>query len=253
MICYLCEDNFDNILCGIYDAWASPVPNAQVRLELKDNYNMELFCEYTEVETDQKKAQKVAQTVRKRISEEAFQCLYRVSLHSSSKKADIMFRFLICGFRIGPETMSCLQVKPVMSAFELSRFVSNEAHLLLGFIRFHQVQNDILFAAICPENHVIPLVAPHFADRLSGENWMIYDEKRNLVAVHRAGMGWVMAQPDADFRTEIEERENTYEDLWKVFFRSVSIDSRRNEKLQKTMLPLRYRKNMTEFTSDTLL
>lgn len=253
MICYLCEDNFDSILCGIYDAWASPVPNGQVRLVLKDNYNMELFCEYTEVEIDQRKAQKVAQAVQKRISEEAFQCLYQVSLHSSSEKADIMFRFLICGFRIGSNTMSCLQVKPIMRAFELSRFVGNEAHLLLGFIRFHQVQNDILFAAICPENHVIPLVAPHFSDRLSTENWIIYDEKRNLAAVHRTGMGWVMVQPDAEFKTKIEEKKDTYEDLWKVFFHSVSIGSRRNEKLQKTMLPLRYRKNMTEFTSDTLL
>ena len=39
-----------------------------------------------------------------------------------------------------------------------------------------------------------------------------------------------------------------YEELWQAFCDSVSIEARHNEKLQKQMLPLRFRNNMPEFS-----
>ena len=36
-------------------------------------------------------------------------------------------------------------------------------------------------------------------------------------------------------------------DLWKVFFKSIGIEQRKNPRCQRNMLPLWYRKHMTEF------
>lgn len=39
-----------------------------------------------------------------------------------------------------------------------------------------------------------------------------------------------------------------YEELWQTFCDSISIEARRNEKLQKQMLALHFRSNMPEFS-----
>ena len=46
------------------------------------------------------------------------------------------------------------------------RHLRQEAHLLCGFVRFSDHQGKLL-AAISPKNFVLPLMAPHFADRYS--------------------------------------------------------------------------------------
>lgn len=43
--------------------------------------------------------------------------------------------------------------------------------------------------------------------------------------------------------------EREYADLWKAFFESIAIPERENADLQRTNLPLHYRKHMTEFES----
>ena len=43
------------------------------------------------------------------------------------------------------------------------------------------------------------------------------------------------------------ETPDVYVDMWKTFFETISIEERRNPRCQRNMLPLRYRKYMTEF------
>ena len=38
--------------------------------------------------------------------------------------------------------------------------------------------------------------------------------------------------------------------LWKSFFHAIGIEQRRNPKCQRTMMPLWYRRNMTEFREE---
>ena len=42
-------------------------------------------------------------------------------------------------------------------------------------------------------------------------------------------------------------KEEEYPNLWKAFFESIAIEERRNERLQNTLLPKRFRSMMTEF------
>ena len=46
---------------------------------------------------------------------------------------------------------------------------------------------------------------------------------------------------------ELTEKQEEYADLWKTFFDHIAIVERKNQKLQTNMLPLHYRKYMTEF------
>lgn len=245
---YLCENSFEGILTAVYDAWASKLGHANVRLELQGEYNLELFAEYVTVIPDDEKAEKVARTLRQKVSEEVFEYVYKAAMSQEGKKADLIYRFIVLAIQRGARVVNELGNPVVMDVFALVRNVSNESHLLLGFIRFKELENGVLFARITPKNHVLTLVAPHFEDRLSGENWVIYDATHEMAAMHGKNTSWILSRevkvPEALLSSGEEEE---YEQLWKVFFHTIGIEARKNPKCQRNMLPLWYRKNMLEF------
>lgn len=247
---YQCKDNLNSILTGVYDAWDSGLGHDNVGLEIENTRNMVLFVEYVQVKEDEKKVEKVIASIKRKLSEELFAYVYKCAISFEEDKADIIYRFLIAAFKEGPKVLGHLANPAVSRAFELTRNVSNETHLLLGFIRFNELENKILLAKIEPKNNVLSLVAPHFVDRLSGENWIIYDENRKIAAIHKRLEGWILVERVEDIiesLSDFSEDEVEYQNLWSTFFTSIAIKERKNEKLQKQLLPLRYRKNMVEF------
>ena len=68
MVIFICKDDFDSILCGVYDAWMSRLGHDNVRLQLQGAYNMELFAKYRDVQVTEEKVDKVIQAVVQKIS-----------------------------------------------------------------------------------------------------------------------------------------------------------------------------------------
>lgn len=259
MTVYVCGPEFESILCGVYDAWMSRKGHANVRLEIQGtNQDMELFAEYADVEPSQEKAGKVLEAMRTKLSREVFRQVYAASLSWEPGRADAVYRFLIQAFRWGPAVTDRLQERAVYELFRLSRRVYNESHCLTEFIRFSQVPGNVLVSRIGPEDDVLTLLSPHFADRMPSENWVIYDENRQKAAVHPADRDWFILNQsmDGDGGIEIglwqtcltaEGDKAAYEQLWRTFFHAVGIGERKNPVCQRTHLPLKYRRYMTEF------
>ncbi len=259
MTVYVCGAEFESILCGIYDAWMSRKGHENVRLEIRGtNQDMELFADYVDVEPSRDKAGKVLEAMRIKLSQEVFRQVYAASLNREPGRADAVYRFLIQAFRRGPAVTDCLQEQAVYELFRLSRRVYNESHCLTEFIRFSQVAGNVLVSRIGPENDVLTLVSPHFADRMPAENWVIYDANRQKAAVHPAGRDWFIlnqamerkeGREDGVWQTCLtaEGDEAVYQQLWRAFFDAVGIQERRNPVCQRTHLPLKYRRYMTEF------
>jgi probable DNA metabolism protein len=138
----------------------------------------------------------------------------------------------------------------VRRTFELSRAVGNETHHLLGFTRFEETENGILFAEIHPKNRVLPFLMPHFADRFPGENFVIRDRSRNLYGIHQAHREWFLAKiengPEKS-QLKFTEEERRIQELFRYFTQKIMIEERENRNLQRQMLPLRFRPDMTEF------
>jgi len=251
---YLCDDNIDGIFTAIYLAWSSRYGHSNIKIEEKYEgskfANIELFAEYIVVDTDYFLSKKVADSIRNKISEEAYEMVCRVALSYYEGKADLIYRFLILAFAVGPTITEHLSNEIVNTMFRLDRNVSREVHHLLGFIRFSQHADGLLISVIRPKNNVLTLVTPHFADRLSQERFMIYDENRKQASIHIPGRKWILAQVpklDQEKLDEISGIDDEYSNLWKSFFKSIAIKERTNPKLQRNNLPLRYRSYMTEF------
>ena len=247
---FICEDDFVSIMTAVYDAWdfSRGKKHDLVRIELVGTGNFELFAEYVDVRPDEEKCAKVVRSIRNKISEEVFGEVFRGTLSDKPDKANAIYHFLVVAFKSGRRVLYELGNPAVIRLFELTRYVGNEQHRLLGFIRFEELYNGVLFSKIAPVNNVLTLIAPHFCDRLPNENWIIYDERRKTAAIHRKHGGWCLTS-DALMLDRIvsAEREGFYKDLWKTFFDTIAIEERKNYKLQRQLMPLRYRENIVEF------
>ena len=251
MVVYLCDDGFDGILTGVYDVYASRIPLQECRLELRNEYEPQLFAEYVECPIDKEKAEKVSKKIRSFMSEEAYIRLYRTALHKSPERADCILRFIEIGLRCGRNAIKMLQEPVVYQIFCLDRYVGREAMSQREFVRFERLPSGVYYSKIGPENQVLELIAGYFADRLPDENWVIYDEIHRTAAIYSAQSSfWVLKSEISDREIEdlLEGKESDcYTNLWKIFFHAIAIEERKNEKCQRNHLPLRYRKYMTEF------
>ncbi len=251
---YLCEDSIDGIFTAIYVAWSSGYGHANIKIEEQSNShnysNMELFSEYMQVETDYGLSLKVGKAIKEKISMEAYEMLCRAALSDQMGKADLIYRFMILGFAAGADIINHLSNEIVAGIFKLSKFVGNEMHHLLGFVRFSEQESGLLTSVIHPKNNVLSLITPHFVDRLPRERFIIFDENRKLATLHVPGKPWILVETQNLFENEFDEisyEEDEYQDLWKIFFKHIAIKERINPKLQRNNLPLRFRGDMIEF------
>lgn len=164
MTVYTCSPDLASILTCIYEAWNSRVGYRNVRLMTEPVGNLELFCDYCHVEPDTEKAASVTRSIQKKIGAAAWRLVYLCAMSERSDAPDIIYRFLLYGFSYGKDTLHMLQEPAVFHAFEVSRQVTNEAHLFREFIRFANISSGfpILVSHISPKANVLTLVAPHF-------------------------------------------------------------------------------------------
>ncbi|MFG6351959.1 MAG: TIGR03915 family putative DNA repair protein, partial [Oscillospiraceae bacterium] len=119
---------------------------------------------------------------------------------------------------------------------------------LKGFVRFSDL-DGVLVGEIEPKNRVLPLLAPHFAARYSGERLALYDRTHHEIFLSDRGR-WKLL-PAEEFRmgpAGVEER--AYRAMWRKYYDTIAIEGRINPKCQSTHLPKRYRHVMTEFLTD---
>lgn len=249
MLIYLCEDQPESILTGIYDAWADPEPNRNIRLSVSDQGQQELFCGYHTVHTDMEKAQKVADSIERKLGPGIWEDVEASLAADAEDKAQAVFSYLRIAFAKGPAVRQELARPEVMRIYELKRMVTREYRNLLGFVRFADTPEGILVAQLEPRHRQVPLLAPHFAERLNTERFIMYDKRRKEAAVYTPGLGWYLTMGEAagiDSLIRESERDG-YASLWQVFVRSIAIEQRRNPVCQRNLLPMRFRPCMTEF------
>lgn len=239
-------------MTGVYDAYASKLGYENVKLQMIDEMDRELFAEYVEVETDGEKSAKVLRTIRRELGLEAHETICQAAASWDYRKADAIYRTIVLGLHLPKKknVMNCLTKDYVCTVAELGKKTWNEAHRLMGFVRFTELSGGILYADIRPENDALPFIAPHFANRYPEENWIIYDEGREKFAIHKAKKGWMILE-GMTITNEVKDRlsmeEDDYRQMWKAFTKSIAIEARKNAKLQKQLLPLKFRDKMVEF------
>lgn len=241
----------ESIFTAIYLAYEERRDHADTCICLTDD--PVLFAEDVYVTPDQEKVNKVMRSLCRIFGEEDYLSLCMALASEDGEKAQAVYRTVVDGLSAGRgagQLFDNLANDGVHRAFALARTVNREIGHLREFVRFQELENGVLCAKIDPKNNVAAFLMPHFADRLPRENFMIYDERRGIFAIHPAGRQWVLfygGEQGADLSVEISAEEGKYQELFKYFCHKIAIEERKNLKLQQNLLPLRFRKNMTEF------
>jgi len=248
---YVCNDTVTGIFSAIYDAWKGGRAEGACGIALKNALEQERFCDYRECKETEEKARAVENLIRRHLGAQAYWDIYHAALSQDCEKGDAILGTMLAARKLPDSTkiMEHLSHPKVEKVFELSRSVGGEAHCYKGFVRFKELPNGVLYSEIAPKNQVLTCLAPHFADRLPLENWIIYDKTHQMFVVHEAGKKWVLVWDEGFDRTmakEVSRRELEYAKLWKNFCQAIAIESRLNPKCQRNHLPLRYREDMVE-------
>lgn len=247
-----CENSMEGIFTAVYEGWRFFVRGMTVEISVKEPECPEFFTTVIPVSSDSVKAGKVLHTIRDKLGAAVYEALCYTAVSSYPEKGTLVFRVLsraISGKRFDRHVMENLTDPDVNRVSRIRTKVWHEIHRYYGFVRFREIGGKVLFSQITPENDILEMLAPHFENRFPNENWMICDERRSKVLLHPAG-GNCSIQKDAILYTETEaaitEKEE-YEELWKSFCRSITIQERKNPQLQQQLVPLKFRSNMTEF------
>ena len=85
MYIFTCDNTFEDMMCCIYHAWekALKVGHGCVRLEKRGEEQISLFDEYIYIEYNEEEYKKVVRSIKHKISEEAYACVYYACLLGS--------------------------------------------------------------------------------------------------------------------------------------------------------------------------
>lgn len=241
MVRYIYDGSFDGFLSVIYHCYYSKIPES---IESESSYNINMLFQDEVIETDTIKSNKVYKAIVEKISNDTLVHVYQAFLSEKPGIELKLFKYIQLGFKIGNKVNDFLTEVTVNEVQKYSRKVGFEAHRFLGLVRFQEF-NGILYSAIEPTYNILELIGNHFKERLRNEKWVIHDVKRKIGIVYENNE-WILRDLKFEKLESHETEELFYQNLWKVFHKSVSIVEKSNERLQMQYMPKKYWNNLTE-------
>lgn len=248
----LYDKTFDGFLTVIFDAFKNKiVPD---KIESLDYYEPMLWVDKLIIPTDLEKAARVWTALKKRLTERGYNTVYRVHLAQAPEAEMILFRFIQKVFASSVNIEENFADPDVLRISTLNKKIGKDVERILQFVRFQKTADNIYYASFEPQFNVLPLVVKHFESRFADQQWIIYDTKRKYGFYYDMNHT-IQIELNSDkinpFDGKINddvlaEGEVQFQKLWKQYFKSISIEERKNEKLQKQHMPKRYWKYLTE-------
>jgi probable DNA metabolism protein len=160
---------------------------------------------------------------------------------------DALAEYISIALKSGLALRDRLAERAPLAVEKAARKTRAEAHRFLGLVRFAELADGSLYAAIEPGCAILPLIAEHFSERLPGYVWAIRDLKRDEALFHEAGKGAVL---ERGLRLEgkplLSDMEESIRAAWREYFARVSIEERKNPGLQASHMPKKYWKWLPE-------
>ena len=242
MAVYVYDGDWEGLLTALFRALADTEPPADI--QLASAVQPTFFDTVIHVEPDSDTVTRLAAGIRRRISDRAFHNVLYAYLSEIEDAPMAIYRYLKLGFEVGRAVDRYMADDRVLPVLRMVDKVGFETHRLLGLIRFRRTTDGIYYSSISPDGQVIGLVAPHFAERMADMDWIIHDVKRGLAALGRRGEWQLVTLPYVE--AAFDEEELAYQEAWKTYYRQVAIANRRNPRLRRGYMPVRYWKHLIE-------
>lgn len=239
---WLYDGSFEGFLCALHRSYMHKcIPEFLT----SDRAKLDLLSEPVTIETDLGVAKKVSKSISKHFPKHIIERIYHVFLCDDVAREKELLLYIRMGFK-ALVLLEDLSHPVVYTIEQYQKRIFSTIHKMYAFTRFEMLEDGLLYAKIVPPRNVLPLLGKHFVKRLGAERFIIHDISRGWIVVYN-GIGLEMhAVLDAS-EPVLHDREQEFQNLWKTFFNTVSIESRKNYKVQRNFVPLLYRGLMTEF------
>ena len=243
---YLYDGSFDGFLSVVH---ANHYIERANFIYEKKKFNQFTFEKTRDVVTDIEKAKSIKKLFVDKVGFEIYSQFYYAFFSCDIEKDITLLRYMELAFKIGFEIGNIYSVDVVSKVRKLSKKVSRERHKFLGFVRFEEMvcgKNRILYSSIEPDNNILYLMGNHFSDRFYGEKIIMHDKKRKIALLCENGENTIIEfdMNLGSFKSKVEE---DFQTLWRGYFKSMAIEDKISLKRQQQHVPLKYRKNLTEF------
>lgn len=244
MTAYRYDGTFAGFLTCVWDALESGTePEAFLFLDGEAS-----LWETRDPPADRDRARRLYAALAKRVSPAFQKLVARGFLTCLPDKELALFTLIRRGLREGDRVRLDLS-DPVMARVNLALTkMWTEWDHLKGFVRFSDL-DGFLVGEIEPKNRVLPLLAPHFAARYSGERIVLYDRTHHEAFLSDRGQ-WRLVPAEGFRMGPAGETERAFRAMWRKYYETIAIEGRLNPKCQSTHMPKRYRHVMTEFLTD---
>lgn len=207
-----------------------------------------LFVEGRQADADPERAEALLGRIRHKAGSEALDTCFKAFCSDTPGREDALARILFRLHREGKQVLDDLGDADANLVFRAARRAGAQAHLVTGLVRFAELSDGSWYAPIAPDCDVLPLVADHFATRFADMNFVIHDRRRGTALLHRPpkandDKSWLIVAGfalDHQGTLPLSEGEKAARSGWARYFDAVAIAERRNPKLQKSHMPMKY-------------
>ncbi len=239
---YLYDGSFEGFLCVVYESYMRKTAATKI---IKDPRRIDLMDEICDVITNRTHAQKVLESLEAKFAKKAYARIFHIFMCDTRDFERPLYDYIVLGFR-DSKLLGDINHPSIRYIENLSREYFRHLHRMYGFVRFEELADGTLYASIEGKFNILPLLGRHFMQRLDGCPFILHDRVRALAFLYDGNANRI--EHVAEFiEPERSSHEAKFQKLWKTFFESVTITERKNPRLQRSWVPLLYRRYMTEF------
>lgn len=236
------DKSFEGFLTLVYEVYYQKIEVS----EIKKSMPKSLFLDdIKEIITDETKALKVYEAMENKFYDDSFKLINNIFMCDKEEFELDLLAFIVLGFKNKNEQKN-INNPCVFKLENLQKELFRNYHKMSGFLRFKELDDNTLYAKIENRFNLVALLGKHFIKRLNNQNFIIHDINREIALIKNEKN--ISINQILEFDEPVYSKdEEKFDKLWNQFFKSVSIKSRENLKLQQNQVPLIYRKYMTEF------
>ena len=251
MIIFRYDKTFEGLLTSVFDAYNLKIFPDKL---LSSNDIEPLFTQIRHhITTSEEKAKRVWTALLKKLPERAGNMILHVWLSELEGSDELLFRYVCKTFDHIQSIAYNFGDTDVLEVERLARKVAHEALYIKQFLRFQKAADDIFFAPIRPIYNALPLTVNHFTDRFADQLWVIYDLRRKYGYYYDLHTTREITFTDEDdtLREKLDESlmaedEKLFQELWKGYFKALTIKERINPRLHRQHMPVRFWRYLTE-------
>lgn len=240
---YLYDGTFDGLLTIVFDSYSNKT--LPQKIYTQNSYIPNFLDKTVKFETNFEKSQRVFNGIEKNIGYDALYNSYYAFLSNEKDKEIYILKYLCDGFHIGPKINNNLTTSYVFKVINMRKRALSECHKLKGLLRFQEIGENLCYSSIHPDNNIIEPLGHHFIKRLPSMNFVIHDKNRDICFVYNSKEYKIINSKNIKV-PEISENEKAYQELWKMFFKTISIKERTNSRCQMQFMPKKYWQDLIE-------